>query len=119
MALKHAKPGEPVDVEPLGERLRQVATHALLKTNSLELMRVVLPAGESQPRHAVYGEMTIHCIEGRVQVEADGISCTLDAGRLVLLPARVEHTVRALTDASLLMTVQLPPGLPGSASSTG
>lgn len=119
MALQHARPGEAIDLAPLGERLRRSATHAILKTQALELMRLVLLAGNALPPHSVYGEITILCIEGTVVVDAGGGSCRLAAGQLVLLPAKVEHSVRALQDASLLVTVQLPPGLPGSASSTG
>ena len=118
MALQHARPGEAIDIRPLGARLREVATHALLKTHALEVIRVVLAAGEAQPRHRVAGELTLLCIEGQVQVEAGALSCRLDAGHLLLLPAGAEHSVRALADASLLLTLQLPPGAPGSASST-
>ena len=119
MAIEHAKPGEPIDIRPLGAALREHRTHALLKTQSLELMHIVLAQGDALPQHSVYGEVTIQCIEGAVEVDAPTGALRLEAGQLVLLPARFEHGVRALADASLLVTVQLPPGRPGSASSTG
>ncbi len=118
MALQHARPGEAIDLRPLGGALAQATTHALIKTQSLELIRVVLRSGEAQPRHSVYGESTLLCLEGRVEVEAEGTTTQLAAGELLLLEARCEHRIEALEDASLLRTVQLPPGLPGSASST-
>lgn len=118
MALPHARPGEPIDIRPLAERLPQERTRALIKTRSLELIRTVLRAGESQPRHSVHGELTLQCIEGRVEVTADDLRCEVAAGHLLLLPAGCEHRLHALEDSSLLLTVQLPPGLPGSASST-
>ena len=68
MALSHSDPGKPIDARPLGERLAATPSHALLKTGSLELMRVVLRAGESLPPHAVDAEATLHCIEGSVRV---------------------------------------------------
>jgi quercetin dioxygenase-like cupin family protein len=118
MALEHAKPGEVIDLRAFGARLRSEQTRALIKTESLELMRVVLPAGEGLPRHSVYGEVTLQCIEGRVRVQAQAGEHELRSGELVLLPAGDEHAVHALDDSSLLVTVQLPPGRPGSASST-
>jgi len=118
MALDHASPWQPIDLSPLGEALRQSATHAIVKTHALELMRVVLRAGQAMPAHEVYGETTILCIEGAVDVDGDGQRCRLQAGQLVLLPAQARHRVQAVEDASLLVTLQLPAGLPGSGSST-
>jgi quercetin dioxygenase-like cupin family protein len=119
MALDHAKPGEAVDISPLGAALRTTATHAILKTRSLELMRVVLRAGEALPPHQVRGELTLLCIEGVAEVIVDKTACRLRPSQLVLLPAQAGHAVRALEDTSLLLTIQLPAGEPGSASSTG
>ena len=118
MAIAHARPGEVIDVRPLGERLPSVATHALVKTRSLELIRLVLLAGQSLPRHSVQGEVTVLCIEGAVRVDAQVGSCELRAGQMVLLPAHDEHALLAHEAASLLVTIQLPAGLPGSDSST-
>ena len=118
MALDHAQPGQPIDIAPLGAALRESATYAILKTRSLELMRVVLRAGEALPPHNVRGELTLLCIEGAAEVTLDGTRCQLRANQLVLLPAQVQHAVRALDDTSLLLTIQLPVGSPGSASST-
>ena len=118
MALDHARPGQVIDVAPLGAALRQSATHAILKTRSLEVMRVVLRAGEALPPHHVRGELTLLCIEGAAEVLTDGSACQLRASQLVLLPAQAQHAVRALEDTSLLLTIQLPAGAPGSASST-
>jgi quercetin dioxygenase-like cupin family protein len=66
----------------------------------------------------VYGECTLLCLEGEVEVQGDGSGCRLGPGQLVLLPARARHAVQALRDSSLLVTIQLPEGQPGSASST-
>lgn len=118
MALEHAQPGQAIDIAPLGAALRRAASHAIIKTRALELMRVVLREGESLPPHRVYGESILLCIEGAVEVVMPGPACRLNAGQLVLLPAEMEHGVRALQDSSLLLTIQLPEGQPGSASST-
>jgi quercetin dioxygenase-like cupin family protein len=120
MALSHSHPEHPIDARPLGERLAQTASHALLKTRSLELMRLVLRAGEALPPHTVDAEATLHCIEGAVQVRmADG-ECRLEGGMLVLIPAGRSYAVRAADgDASLLVTMLLPFGGSASATSPG
>ena len=118
MAIEHAAPGDIIDIRPLGECLAQATTHALIKGRSLELMRIVLRAGQSLPPHDVAGEVTIQCLEGRVRVAADVACRELGAGDLILLPAGDSHSVRALEDSSLLVTVQLLRGEPGNASPT-
>jgi quercetin dioxygenase-like cupin family protein len=107
MALPHASPGEAIDVSPLGGALAQHRTIALFKSTDLEVMRLVLPRGKSLPPHKVAGEITIHCIEGRLEVSAQGRSHPLDAGQLLYLLGGVEHGVTALEDASALVTVAL------------
>ena len=46
MALAHAQPFDLIDVRPFGPRLREAVTTSLLKTPTLQLMRLVLRAGQ-------------------------------------------------------------------------
>jgi quercetin dioxygenase-like cupin family protein len=105
MAIPHARPGQPIDVLPLGSRLAQQRTVALFKSDDLEVMRLVLPAGKSLPPHKVPGEITIQCIEGSIDVTVDGGSHVLRAGQMLYLEGDVVHGVTALQDASALVTV--------------
>ena len=66
MALPHAKPGESVDLNSLGEALKEARTQAIIKTDSFEAIRLVLQAGTEIPSHKVPGEITLHCLEGCV-----------------------------------------------------
>lgn len=107
MAIPHALPGQVVEVQPLGPRLAREKTVALFKAQDLEVMRLVLPAGRSLPPHKVPGEITVQCIEGAIDVTADGQSHVLQAGQLLYLSGGVMHGVTALQDASALVTVAL------------
>lgn len=113
MAIPHAQPGQPVDVFPLGARLAEEKTYALFKSDQLEVIRLVLQLGKSLPPHKVAGEITIHCLEGRIEVGADQARHVMDAGQLLYLGAGVMHDVVALTDASALVTIVLH-GIPAS-----
>ena len=120
MALTHSARGSVIDVRPLGERLPATPTHAMLKTASLELMRVVLAAGKSLPPHSVPGEITVLCIEGRAWLRAGTSDHLLSAGDLVLLPGGDRHSVEAVADSSLLVTVVLAqPGTFSGDSASG
>lgn len=107
MAIHHAHPGEPIDVQPLGARLPTAKTSALFKSADLEVMRLVLLAGKSLPPHKVAGEITIQCIEGRLDVTAGGIAHALAAGQLLYLAGGVVHGVTAVVDSSALVTIAL------------
>jgi quercetin dioxygenase-like cupin family protein len=107
MALAHANPGARIACRPLGAALGATPTHALLKTGTLELIRLVLPAGRSLPPHRVSGEITVHCIEGRVWLRAEAGAHLLEAGDLVLLPGGDLHALDAVEDSSLLVTIVL------------
>jgi len=110
MAIAHAVPGEAIDVRPLGSRLASERTVALFKSEHLEVMRLVLLQGKSLPPHKVPGEITVHCLEGRIDVTAQGTSHVLRAGELLYLAAGVLHGVEALEDSSALVTVALVAG---------
>ena len=107
MAIPHARSGQVIDVRPHGPSFTDERTIALFKTEDLEVIRLVLPAGKGMPPHKVAGEITIQCIEGRIDVAVDGASNHLAAGQLIYLARNVPHGVAALEDASVLVTIAL------------
>lgn len=109
MALAHASPGQALDVRPLGPRLADAKTSALFKSEDLEILRLVLLAGRSFPQHKVPGEVTIHCLEGSLDIQLEARSVRLEAGTLLFLTRHTVHAVHAVTDASALVTICLKP----------
>ena len=107
MAMHHAQPGEPINIKPLGAAMGTTKTTTLAKTDTLELIRLVLPAGKTLPEHKVAGEITIQCLEGELQLTAAGKTQVLAAGTLVFLSGNDPHAVRAITDATALVTIVL------------
>ncbi len=118
MALAHAQPLDVINVRPLAEQLHQTKSHSLLKTEKLQLMRVVLAAGQSMPEHHVAGEVTVQCLEGEVQLSTPGRSCALAAGEVMALPPNASHALLAISDSSLLVTILLHQ-VPGQESQGG
>lgn len=107
MALPHASPGQAVDLQPLGAALAGTKTHALFKSQDLEVLRLVLTAGQSLPTHSVQGEITVHCLEGCLEVTTDAQAHRLQAGQLLFLRGSVPHGLRAVDDTSALVTIAL------------
>ena len=109
MALQHASSGQPLDVRPLEARVSATQTFALFKSTDLEVMRLVLVAGKSMPPHKVPGEITIQCIEGSLEIALDDGTVRLESGQLMFLSGHAMHAVKAVTDASALVTIALKP----------
>lgn len=110
MAIPHAEPGDVIDVRPLGPALAGARSHALFKSNDLEVIRLVLRTGQGLPPHGVSGEITLQCLEGRVSFSCAAGLRELAAGELVHATRNELHGLRALEDSSLLLTIVLQPG---------
>ena len=67
MAISHAVSGQVVNVRPLDKSIATAITHTIVKTNDLEVIRVVLLAGNELPPHEVPGDITVQCLEGKVE----------------------------------------------------
>ena len=107
MAITHAKPGEVIDVRPLGAALARSQTSTLLKTAHLEVIRLVVPAGKELPPHHVAGEITVQCLEGRVAFTAGDATHELGAGQMLYLDGGERHALRGIDNASVLVTILL------------
>jgi quercetin dioxygenase-like cupin family protein len=108
MAIPHARPGEVVDVRPLGSALMSAQTKTLVRAEQVEVIRLVVPAGKEIEEHKAKGEIIVQCLEGRVAFTAFGKTQNLDAGKLLYLPTGEPHTVKGIANASLLLTILLP-----------
>lgn len=107
MAIPHAEPAEMIDVLPPGTDPHGTRTQTLVKTDSLELVRLVLPAGKKIAPHSARGEITVQCLEGKVMFHARDSELELTTGKLIYLEADDVHSVHALEDSSLLLTLLL------------
>ncbi|MEO8445784.1 MAG: cupin [Gammaproteobacteria bacterium] len=111
MAIHHAESGELIDISPLGAALRQATSTTLIRSDHLEVFRLVLSAGDMVPDHKLPrvcqlpSVVTIQCLEGTVEIEAHGRSQVLRLGHLLYLAAGTPHALKALEDSSVLVTI--------------
>lgn len=69
MATHHASPGERIDIRPLGDKLADAKTGTLFRTDAMEVLRLVLPAGKTVAEHKAPGEIAVQCIDNAVRQE--------------------------------------------------
>ena len=107
MAIHHALSGELIDIRPLGEAIKATRTSTLYKTQHLEVFRMILLAGKQMPEHHVVGEFTVHCLEGSVEFSIGTTREIMWPGNLKCLAGGVPHSLVAVEDSSLLVTLLL------------
>ncbi len=110
MALHHAKPGEVVDLRPLGPGLKEAKSTTIVKSAEFEAIRLIVAAGAEIPRHEVPGSITLHCLEGRIGLDLGGSSLELGASEWVHLEGGAPHAVRGIEDSSVLLTIMFDAG---------
>lgn len=107
MALKHLQAGQVTDINAFGGKLGEQKTATLFKAKHLEVIRLVLQKNQTLPPHKVPGDITIHCIEGRITVSMPSRSVILLPGQMVFLDAELQHGLLALEPSSALVTISL------------
>ncbi len=113
MALHHAASGELMDVRPLGPALRETISTTLVRVDDLEVFRLVLPKGSRVPDKKsprdfqLRGDSTIQCLEGSVELMVGGRVQTMRVGNMMYLAAGENHSLLALDDSAVLVTMLL------------
>jgi quercetin dioxygenase-like cupin family protein len=108
MAIPHAQPGQVINVRPLGPALAAAQTATLIRTTSLEVIRLIVPSGKHIQEHKAKGDLVVQCLEGEVAFTAAGKTQNLRCGELLFLCAGEPHSVMGIQDSSILLTVLLP-----------
>ncbi|MCZ2893566.1 cupin domain-containing protein [Burkholderia thailandensis] len=110
MAMPRATAGELIDVRPLGDALPGSKSITLMRSDHLEVVRLVLPAGKHIPEHRVPGEITVQCLEGIVKFGTDAGTQLMRRGDMLFLQGGERHWLEAAENASVLVTFYLPHG---------
>ena len=106
-----------VDVDSEGatlleEAARESNRHAartLVKEGPLRLVLLALKEGAALHEHEATGPLSIHVLKGSVKVAGAGREEAVGQGRALVFASSVAHSVHALSDALLLVTIaQLP-----------
>ena|SRR5579875_1063120 len=114
MPTPQAKLSEVIDIRSAGAGSSGGPSTRLAKTAALEVRRLTLSRGREIPTHRATGEITVHCLEGRIAFTADGSTRELGPGQVVLLAAGEPHSLVGLEDSMVLVTKVLPPTSPTS-----
>ena len=105
MAISHADPGQIIDL--LSQTTDDSVTQTLIKSDSLEVIRLIFPAGKETAEHKVDGEVTVQCLTGRVMFTARSKTQELAAGQMLYLAGGDLHALKAVEESSVLVAILL------------
>lgn len=89
---------------PEGEQRRGVT---LIKHLGFNIVAMVLRAGAELSEHSVRGVLAVQVLEGRVRLTTVNAEDELPAGHLAVLEVLEPHSLTALEDSALLITVSM------------
>ncbi|HEX6983494.1 MAG TPA: cupin domain-containing protein [Balneolaceae bacterium] len=101
----HVNPGEVVNLRTLTNEMPPESTFALVKTPDMEVIRMVLPGGKKVDEHSVKGEISVQCLEGKTLFTVEDKELELNEGDWLYLNRNQSHSLKALTDSVLLVTI--------------
>jgi len=102
--VRQPKLSEVIEVRATGAPEPGASPSSLVKTETLEVRRLILPMGRAIPTHHALGEITVHCLEGRIAFTANGQTRDVGAGQLIVLAAGEPHSLVGLEDSTVLVT---------------
>ena len=105
---QHAYPGRPIDLRPEGTSFAMATTFPLVKEEAFEAIRMVLRKDHEMAGHQVEGPITIYCLDGQIAFTARGQTHDLRAGHWLFLLGNEPHSLRAIEDSSILLTILFP-----------
>jgi quercetin dioxygenase-like cupin family protein len=80
----------------------------LFTTRDMQVVRMVVPAHTEIPEYEAQGEMTLHCLQGRVIVKTSGLKEELSCNKLLCLSIQEPFVILGLENSLLLLTIALP-----------
>lgn len=105
MAQRKIEPAEVVNLYTPPSDLPEDATLALMKTQDMEVIRMVLPKEKDITKHSVDGQICVQCLEGKAEFGVEGEKHVLTSGDWLYLERNQPHSLRAIRDSILLVTI--------------
>ena len=77
----------------------------LIHDGPLRLLLFTFEPGGRLPEHRAPGHVVIHCLRGELAIEAGGSEHRLGSGEALVLKPNVPHSVGAVEESEMLLTV--------------
>ena len=110
-------PVVPLKLPELARALHQEAHPAihghrqagLVHRGPLRLVLFSFEAGSELPHHRAPGHVVIQCLRGELHIDAGGTQERMQEGDALVIDPDVQHSVRAVSESDMLLTVCVGP----------
>lgn len=99
-----------------GEAKSKRRAEILIKNDRFRVLLMTMLAGAELQEHSAQGPVMIQGLQGELVVTLEGQERPLLPGTLIVLDNEVKHSVRAITDGALLLTIGWDPSWHGDRS---
>lgn len=86
----------------------RVNSLTLSQTPGCKITVFAIDAGEGMSSHAAAGDAMVTCLEGKGQIEIEGVAHEVSPGQTIVIPANAPHAVKALEPYKMLLVVVKP-----------
>jgi quercetin dioxygenase-like cupin family protein len=109
----HAVQGTAFDIVDIAREMRAQEAYArdghtartLVREADLRVVLMVLNTGSIIKEHRVAETAVVHSLEGHVRLRLPDKVADLPSGRLLVLESDLQHSVEALEESTLLLTI--------------
>jgi quercetin dioxygenase-like cupin family protein len=82
----------------------------LFKSDNMRIVLIALHGGGELPTHTADGTISVQVLEGQVLFSTHFEKVNLSAGQMVTLHKKIPHSVLAIEESALLLTLAITPG---------
>ena len=82
-----------------------IVSRVVMKSSGGTVTLFAFAAGQELSEHTAPFDALVHLVTGRLELVIGGRPVELAAGEIALMPARVPHALRAVEDATMLLTM--------------
>ena len=108
MSRGRVQSGDSINLQHLRDDMETDATYALVKTSSMEVIRMALPHGKTVDEHTVDGEMSVQCLKGCIYFNIDGRAQELTDNDWLYLSKGQPFSYSVRSNTILLVTLLFP-----------
>ena len=93
------------DVDLVAYQDGAVVSRVLVKRETGNVTLFAFDAGQELSEHTAPYDALVHAVEGEATINLAGVAHRLQAGEMILMPARVPHAVTAVSRFKMLLTM--------------
>lgn len=107
--IKNIEKGKPFDLkDAVAFEKGKVVSMTLAQRADLSVTLFAIDAGEGLKTHSAAGDAMVVALEGEAEIVVGEKPFTVGAGKSIVMPATIPHSVRAATPFKMLLTVVKP-----------